>query len=232
MTMRENNYSNKRIVESKLDAFGFKKEEFKYTYSQNIVNDQFKIELVVKDGKLTSKLVDITFGDEYVLHLVPDAQGEFVGNVRAEYNAVLDRFYLECCEKDVFKSPQARAVIDYVRVTYGDELEFLWEKVSDNAVFRRKDTQSWYAAMLIVAQSKLGGILDEKVEIINLRMLPEQVQKAVNEKLYLPAYHMNKKHWVTIVLDGSTATEEIYCLIDDSYKLANKKSGRSRRGAE
>lgn len=43
---------------------------------------------------------------------------------------------------------QSQELIDYVRQTYGDELEFLWKKFDDNAVWRRKDTKKWYAALL------------------------------------------------------------------------------------
>ncbi|MBF1202590.1 MAG: MmcQ/YjbR family DNA-binding protein, partial [Fusobacterium periodonticum] len=35
-----------------------------------------------------------------------------------------------------------------------------------------------------------------------------------------PAYHMNKKHWCTICLDGTVELEKIYNLIDISYELA------------
>ena len=35
----------------------------------------------------------------------------------------------------------------------------------------------------------------------------------------IPGYHMNKKHWNTIILDGSLSTKLIKELIDDSYNL-------------
>ncbi len=34
-----------------------------------------------------------------------------------------------------------------------------------------------------------------------------------------PAYHMNKKHWNSIILDGSVPEEQTRSLIDDSYNL-------------
>nr|WP_227989346.1 MmcQ/YjbR family DNA-binding protein [Morganella morganii] len=34
-----------------------------------------------------------------------------------------------------------------------------------------------------------------------------------------PAYHMNKEHWVTIILDGKFNSGELKSLIDDSYRL-------------
>ncbi|MBS1496371.1 MAG: MmcQ/YjbR family DNA-binding protein [Bacteroidetes bacterium] len=39
----------------------------------------------------------------------------------------------------------------------------------------------------------------------------------------LPGYHMNKKHWNTIILDGRVPQKIIFQLIDDSYSLVAKK---------
>src|SRR5690349_19318817 len=38
----------------------------------------------------------------------------------------------------------------------------------------------------------------------------------------LPGYHMNKKHWNTIIVDGSVPKKLLLQMIDDSYKLAGK----------
>ena len=41
-----------------------------------------------------------------------------------------------------------------------------------------------------------------------------------------PGYHMNKKHWNTITIDGSLPDEEIVTMIDDSYDLVVKGLGK------
>ncbi len=158
--------------------------------------------------------------EEYVLHLVEGAQWEFVGKVRSAYNAVLEKFVQGCCETDTFQSQQAHEVINYVRRTYGDELQYLWEKFPQDAVFRRKDTQSWYGVLMVLSRRKLGFDSDETVDIIDLRMRPESLK---TDGRYLRGYHMNKKSWFTIVLDGSVPAEEIFLRVDESYALAKKK---------
>lgn len=55
---------------------------------------------------------------------------------------------------------------------------------------------------------------------INLKCDPDQA--LFLRDMYpavLPGYHMNKKHWNTVVLDGSLPTVEIEHMIDDSYNL-------------
>ena len=43
----------------------------------------------------------------------------------------------------------------------------------------------------------------------------------------LPGYHMNKRHWISVILDGSMDDNEILPLIEDSYELTFDR--RSRR---
>lgn len=45
----------------------------------------------------------------------------------------------------------------------------------------------------------------------------------------VPAYHMNKEHWNSIILDGSVPDEDIKLMISDSYELTIKKSERRKR---
>jgi predicted DNA-binding protein (MmcQ/YjbR family) len=111
-------------------------------------------------------------------------------------------------------------VIQYARDSYGDELEFLWQRFSDNAILRRKDTNKWYAALLVLSKRKLGLNPDETIDILDLRMNPEDAEIVLDGCKYFPGYHMNKKHWFTICLDGSVPLEEIYQRIDASYALS------------
>lgn len=214
---------NKKPNESKLLAFGFEKQNDEYAYLCNIVDGQMQLTVSVSlCGKISTELIDKSTDEEYVLHRVPDAQGSFVGQVKAEYQAILDEIVARCFDSEVFKSKQAKAVITYVRDKYGDELEYLWEKFPDNAIVRRKDNQKWYAAILTVSRHKLGMDSDELVEILDLRMSSNDIEKIVDNKIYLPGYHMNKRHWFTICLDGTVSNEEILTRIDESYDLARK----------
>lgn len=84
--------------------------------------------------------------------------------------------------------------------------------------------------------AKVGGkifalfSLDETPLRLNLKCIPEQAE--VLRELYpavLPGYHMNKRHWNTVVLDGSLPEEDIRGMIDESYRLVVQKLPRARR---
>lgn len=215
-------FKHKIVNYTKLLTFGFNKEGNKYTYKTNILSGQFCLIVdVLADKQIKTKLIDIDVEDEYVLHLT-DTAGGFVGKVRKEYQEVLQTIADKCFDRAVFKSPEAEVIIEYIKDKYQSELEFLWEKFSDNAIARRTDNKKWYLALLTISGKKLG-LDDEHVEIIDLRGIPEQVEALIDSKRYFPGYHMNKKHWYTICLNGSIKIEEIYKRIDASYLLAKKK---------
>lgn len=220
--MAEVKFKNKKVNIKKLEPFGFMKEDDGYIYHADLLCGQMKLTVTITDEKIYTSVIDTVTDDEYVLHLVAEATGSFVGKVREEYEGVLQSIDQNCFETDVFKSDCAKKLIEYVRNTYGDELEFLWQKFDDNAIWRRKDTAKWYAALLTVSKRKLSLDSDELIEIIDLRGTPEEIEALVDNKRYFPGYHMNKKHWYTMLLDGSVSFEEICKRIDESYKLARK----------
>lgn len=221
--MTEVFFNNKKLNIEKLLHFGFTEHNKNYIYSVDLTGCQMKMTVTIfSDGKVYTELTDDAYGGEYVLHLVPGTSGAFVGQVKTKYQAVLDEISVRCFDTDVFKSDQAKKVIAYVREKYEDELEFLWQKFPDNAIWRRKDTKKWYAALLTVSKTKLGIESDESAEILDLRIKPEHLDALLDHKKYFPGYHMNKKHWYTICLDGSVPFDEICSKIDESYKLATK----------
>lgn len=60
---------------------------------------------------------------------------------------------------------------------------------------------------------------EETVEVLNVKCDPELASILRDENGILPAYHMNKEHWISILLDGSVSMEEIFQLLDTSYHL-------------
>ena len=62
--------------------------------------------------------------------------------------------------------------------------------------------------------------LDSNPLQFNAKSKPDKAIELREEYSYIiPGYHMNKKHWNTVILDGSLSTKLIKELIDDSYNL-------------
>lgn len=207
---------------AKLQKFGFALSGDAYIYDTAIMNGGFSLNVKITADDIVTQVIDLATGDPYTLFLVEGAVGGFVGAVRTDYENVMTDIAQKCFDKCIFKSEYARRLIEYVSNTYGDELEFLWEKFSDNAIWRRKDNQKWYGALLTVKKDKLGLLSDERAEIIDLRAAAEDIDNLVDNEKFFRGYHMNKKHWITICLDGSVPLDEIQKMLDVSYELARK----------
>lgn len=216
-------FHNRKAVLPKLVPFGFVRQKSSFVYEKALCEGEFKLTVTITaQGQIKAEVTDVSWHEPYRLHLVEEATGSFVGAVRAQYEEILREIAAKCFAEDVFRSVQAKEVIAYVETTYGDQLEFLWKKFPDNAVWRRKDTGKWYAALLTVSKRKLGIPSDEMAEIIDLRMKPDELSVLIDHSRYFPGYHMNKTHWITIILDDSVGREELFRRLDESYLLAVK----------
>ena len=220
--MMKDFFRNKKYNRQKLLKFGFKEKQGSFSYNCCLPGGQFELSVNIdKTNSVSTRLTETATGELYTLHLVEGADGSFVGKVKEEYCAVLQKISDSCFDLNIFKTKQAVELIKYIEEKYGDELEFLWEKFPDNAIVRRKDNLKWYAAFLTVSRQKFGFQDLSMAEVIDLRV--EDANKAADNRLIFPGYHMNKKYWISIILDGSVSSDVIKTKIDESYMLALKK---------
>ena len=219
--MNEIQYKNKKISVNGLKKFGFVKKDRVYEYKAPILDGELEITVTIdRNEAVSAKVYDGETGDEYVLHTVSGATGVYVGNVREAVKNVLSRLYNECFESEIYSAGQVKAVIKHVRETYGEEPDYPFGE--ETFILRRADNDKWYAVFMKISAKKIGLEADEIIEVVNLKMKPEDVERLVDEKHYFTAYHMNKKHWVTIPLDTAIPTDELLLRIDDSRMLVKK----------
>ena len=75
----------------------------------------------------------------------------------------------------------------------------------------------------------LVGINNDPLRI-NLKCDPDKAELLRElHPAIVPGYHMNKRHWNTVVLDGSLPDADIYAMIDDSYDLVVQGLPKSKR---
>ncbi len=204
----------------KLAAYGFIETNESYTYEKPLAENQFHLTVFVsKNGELSIEIIDTKTKEEYALAYVKTAAGSLARQVRVESEQIVSDIIETCYVPNIFQSEYANLILHYVEEKYGSKAEYLWEKFPNNAVFREPKTRKWYAALLSVEKKKLG--IDEEgfVEILDVKEKPEEILRLVDGVRYRPGYHMNKKHWYTMLLDGSVSIEELCQRIDASYAL-------------
>ena len=218
-----------RVKRRMLQKFGFSKTPAGWTYSEPVANGALTCLITVDaNGAVTKNTFDAATNEEYVQHRIAAASGKFVGGVRRDIMALMRRIADTCFERDVFKTALARDILSFAETKWGEKSEFLWKNFPDYAVLRRKDTSKWYALVARLTADKVGGKRDDLVEVVNLRRMV-----GMDGPRFLPAYHMNKKTWTTIVLDGSVGKGELLGLLAESRNGAgNDKIRESRTKGE
>ena len=99
-----------------------------------------------------------------------------------------------------------------------------WENTPEYTVFRHIDNRKWFALIARVKYQTLKLDKVGEVDFINLKCDPDLIEEATTHPGILLAYHMNKRHWLTILLDGSCSEVELKSLIDLSYRLTQSKA--------
>ena len=111
-----------------------------------------------------------------------------------------------------------QTVFEYIKRKYKVLPEYPWRRYDSNAVFRHADNKKWFALVMEVQREKLGFSGDEYVDVINLKMGDMFFRDMIiREDGIMPAYHMNKMHWISVLLDGTVPEEKVFDLIDISF---------------
>lgn len=213
-----------------LVKYGFKENETGYCYSKLFKNNEFMaIVNISKNGIITGKVIDIESNDEFIPLRIDSQQGAFVGKIREEYRQILADIRAVCFIENYFIFPQTNRITNAIITKYGDKPNFMWEKFDGYGVFKNADNNKWYGIIMGVNYSKLGIDNIKPVEIINLKLDKDKIQKLIKKDGFYPAWHMNKKSWITITLDEILSDDEILTLVEEShsYTLKSKASKKN-----
>ena len=218
MTIEEEVFRKTKIDFDKLSEYGFQKEKSLYKYSKNIMDNTFRVDIEINhDGIVKGKVYDLAFGDEYMNFRIEDSTGSFVGQVREEFENLLKDMRSHCFMREAFQYEQANRITKAIKEKYGDEPEFEWEKFPGYATFRNRNSKKWYGIIMNLDKSKLSKSSAGEVEIVNIKLEPKEIEYLLEQDGFYPAYHMNKKNWITVILNDTISDERIMSLMEKSY---------------
>ena len=109
----------------------------------------------------------------------------------------------------------------WVAQRYGVEPEYLWSSSPDSAVLRHTENRKWFGIVMDVPAARLGLEGDSKVDVLNVKVYPSEATALRLADGVLPAYHMNKEHWVSILLGGRVSDDMLIELLETSYRLTS-----------
>lgn len=143
----------------------------------------------------------------------------------------MEMWYDYCLDIRLFRGEMIldkEEIFEYVKKQYGTIPEYLWSSSPESAVLRHNNGK-WYGIIMSVEKPKLGLDGNSTVEILNVKCNPEMISMIVQSRGFLPGYHMNKQHWITILLDGTVERSKVLDFLDMSYKLIDEKSSLKGR---
>lgn len=223
MQIEEEIFQKTQVDWSKLKQFGFQKSKAGYMFSTFFMNDEFRVDVLIDiQGKVSAHVFEVATGDEYTSFRVERHQGSFVNAVREAYKAILLDIKNNCFSSELFLSEQANRIAKYIIEKYHVSPEFLWEKFPGYDVFRNSLNQKWFAIIMDVDRSKFT-VGSGEVTILDVKVEEERMTTLLQQDGFYPGYHMNKRSWITVVLDDSVSDETIQQIIDDSYQLISAK---------
>lgn len=224
MNIEENIFKRYNPDFDKLLQYGFTKENNAFLFEKIFMNNEFKAVIEINsDGKVSGTVFDLENNEEFLPLRVENNQGAFTGEVRAAYEEVLQDICSKCFAKKYYIFPQSNRITNALIEKYGDEPEFLWKTTPGTGVFRNPETGKWYLAILDIDRSKIQPSSSGIVEIADIKLAPEHVENIIKQEHFYPGYHMNKKYWITIILDDSLPDETILELIEESHSFTTKK---------
>lgn len=220
-------FQNKKPNFSKFKTYGLLQNGNCYHFQTDFMNGEFRAIIDIgKDGTVSGSVMDLMNGEEYLPLRICSQNGAYVNSVRIAYENILADIAGNCYEDVFFASDQANRITEQIYGKYGDRPDFPWTNKSDQAsgTFRYKENSKWYGLIMNVKKSILDKTADAlKVDIINLKINESDGKKLRREAGIYPAYHMNHRLWISVILDEMLPDDRIMELVDESYQLTDRK---------
>ena len=203
-------------------GFSLSTKHGSYICQRDLDEEDFYVVFEITAASIESHVFEKPEGEEYLPYDRPGPAGAFTSDIRAQVEAELDKIVKACFE---LADPKT-LLLEYAKDEYGTIFEEPWDNSPGFYTLKTANSQKWYGIFMIVSKDKLGLEGDEKIDVLNVKLSPEHIEKLIDRTHYFPAYHMNKKYWMSVMLDRTTDIEEVKRLLDESYLLVEAKKKR------
>ena len=120
-----------------------------------------------------------------------------------------------------------QSFLSYCLDKYGTLPDYPFDEDFVTAVLRHTDNRKWYALVMRLSRRKFGFDSDEIIDVVNLKLPTEMFGSFGAEDSVYPAYHMNKLHWISVLLSDAT-DDVIQFLVNVSFESTKQKPKRKK----
>ena len=114
-------------------------------------------------------------------------------------------------------------LFEYCLSTYSTSPDYPFDEDFETTVLRHADNRKWYAIVMNVSRRKFGFDSDEVIDVVNLKLPTEMFGSFGASDGVYPAYHMNKLHWVSVLLPDSP-DDIVEFLLNVSFEATKSKA--------
>ena len=210
-------FRSAKIKKDSLKAVGFTTSNGNnYELQTPVSNGAFNavISLAISDQTLTVQIFDSATDEKYVLFDMP-SHGAFVASLREEVQKIIDDIKAKCFETNDLKDDY----IAWINSKFGAEPDYPWPDDAPYSFVFRCPNEKWFALVMRIKYRQLGLTGDENVWVVNMKADQDAIPNLIDHKSIFPAWHMNKKHWITILLTAVTDFNKLCELTEKSYEL-------------
>ena len=204
----------------KLKAFGFLEENGFLCLKKKIADGEFYTIIRLSEKSFTAEVFETLTDEKYVLFDVISANGSFVGQIRSEVKELIEEIRGKCFDSQDIR----QKYFDFLHTDLSAAGDSPWADEGDitSSVFRCPNSK-WFALVMKIKFKNLGFESDEEVWVVNLKADVEKIPEITDKKSIFPAYHMNKKYWITVLLTAVTNFDQLCDLTRRSYELVSVK---------
>ena len=117
--------------------------------------------------------------------------------------------------------------LEYCLNTYGTSPDYPFDEDFETAVLRHADNRKWYALVMRVSRRKFGFDSDEVIDVVNLKLPTEMFGSFGATDGVYPAYHMNKLHWISVLLPDAS-DDIVQFLVNVSFEATKPPKKKSK----
>lgn len=199
-------------------AYGFAQQEEKFVLVTDIAETEFYAKIIINAQNFEVNVFDKDTDEEYLPFNVADNISGYVTGIREKTEQLLEKIKANCFYNTKVKD----LLMQYCNQIFGTVPEAPWKDTPDAFTFKTAKRNKWYAVFMTIPYKSLGLNIKGNVDIVNFKLPPEKVAILTDKKFFYPAYHMNKKHWLTAVLSKNLNVELVKQLLAESYNLVEK----------
>ena len=112
--------------------------------------------------------------------------------------------------------------LEYCLNTYSTSPDYPFDEDFETAVLRHVDNRKWYAIVMRVSRHKFGFDSDGVIDVVNLKLPTEMFGSFGAADGVYPAYHMNKLHWISVLLPDAPE-DVVRFLVNVSFDVTKDK---------